>query len=133
MRFRCFFFLSRRLLFDFLYLLSSENQIRSMISPEMMGLTPDPIVRILFALSLRFDDYVGSDIILGSDVFVPTVFKSKSDILHLMCLYQQESSPKVVNLSKNIHAQIHYFLSKFETRFYSYSRSHTLPHLLQPL
>ena len=83
--------------------------------------------------SLGFDDSVGSVSVLGYDVFAPTVVKSKGDIFHLMCLDQQESSPKVVDSLKCFGAQIPYFCSKFENRIYSYSHSQTLHHSPQPL
>ena len=56
---------------------------------------------------------VGSVSGLGAGIFVPTGVESKCDIFCFLHSYQQESSPKVVNSSKKIGAQIPYFLSKF--------------------
>ena len=82
-----------------------------------MGLNPDPLLRIILAVFLCI-------------LVIPLVVLV---FWGLVFLYQKEPSPKVVDSSKYFGAQIPYFLSKFETHFYSYSPSHTLSHSLQPL
>ena len=100
----------------------------------MMVMTLDTLVSALFAIFICvLTNYVGSVSCLGSGIFLPTGVESKVKFLRLTCLYQHESTPKVAGLSKWFGAQISYVISKFETQFYSYSRSQTLPHSLKPL
>ena len=105
-----------------------------MMSLMNLGLTPDPLIHTLFALFIFV--FTTTLLVLG---FWDLVFLHPQEVsitvifLRLMCLYQHESSPKVVDSSKCFGAQIPYFISKFETQFYFFSRIQTLPHSLQPL
>ena len=100
----------------------------------MMGLTPYTPVRTIFAL---FIDVLMITLVVL--VFAGLAFWHQQELspnvvfLRLTCLYQYESSLKVVDSSKYFGAQIPYFLSKFENQFYGYSCSQTLPCSLQPL
>ena len=58
---------------------------------------------------------------------------SKVIFLHLIFSHQQKSHQKVVDSSKKFGAKIPDLISKFETQFYSYSRSQSFPRSLQLL
>ena len=81
MRSRCFFLLSRYLIFDSLYFLSLEKSYS--IDTDSNELGYDSISYGTYSLcyfSLHFEDFVSSVSVLGYDVFAPTGVKSKEDI-----------------------------------------------------
>ena len=105
-----------------------------MMSLKNFGLTPDPLVRTIFALFIFILTILMVVLVFWYLKFLHQQESSSMVIfLHLTFLYQQESITKVVDSLKCFGAQIPYFLSKFETQFYSYSHSQTVPRLLQPL
>ena len=69
------------------------------------------------AFSSRFENDVGSVSGLGLEFWHQQESSTKVIFLRWMCLYQQESSAKVVDSSKCFGAPIPYFLSKFVTQF----------------
>ena len=73
--------------------------IQSMMSLMRLGLTPDTLVRTIFALFI---------LIFTSPLLV---------FWSLTFLHQQESSPNVVNYLHYFGAQISDFTSKFQTSF----------------
>ena len=93
---------------------------------KMLGLTPDPLVRTLFAFFICVLMITLVVLVVWVLVFcyqqesIPNII-----LLHLMCSYQYESNPKVFDSSKCFSTQIIYYPSKFETQFYSYNCSLT--------
>ena len=80
-RFRCFFFLSHCLPFDWMYLLSSDESDSLDDESEDDGYdSGSSCTYFFYAFSLRFDDSVNSVSGLGYVVFVPKVVDSKCDI-----------------------------------------------------
>ena len=105
-----------------------------MISLTNLELTPYPLVCSLFAIFICVLTIPLVVLMFWGLEFLHQQESSPILIfLRLTCLYQHELNTKVVNSLKYFWDQIPYFLSKFETQFYSYSCSHTLTHLLQPL
>ena len=87
-----------------------------------MGLNPDPLERTIFTIFL----YILMILLVVLVVWGLTFLYQQQSFpnvifLGLTCLYQYESIPIVADLLKFFDAQIPCFLSKFETRFYSYS------------
>ena len=75
---RCFFFLSRRFLFESLYLLSSDESDSLYDESDELGSDSGSSGTYSFhAFSLRFDESIGIVSVLGSEVFAPTGFESK--------------------------------------------------------
>ena len=119
---------------DNLYLLSSEKSDYLDDESENLGSDSGSSGRYSFRFfCLRFDDSVGSVSVLGYCSFAPTGVKSRGDMFCLTCSYKQELSPEVVESSRCFGTQITYFISKFETKFHSYSRIQTLPHSIKPM
>ena len=94
----------------------------------MLGMTLYPLVLNIFHFFFAFYDSVGSVGGLGSGVSVPTVVESQYDIFAFVVFIPIGVESKGDRLIRKIGAQIPYFLSKFETPFYSYSHSLTSPH-----
>ena len=81
MRFRCFFLLSRRLLLDFLYLLSSDKSYSLDDGSDKLGSESGSSGTYSFcAFYFRFGDSVGSVSVLVSAIFSPRGVESKGDI-----------------------------------------------------
>ena len=96
-----------------------------------MGLTPDLLVRTLFAVFLSFLTIKLAVLVFWSPAFLYEQESSPKVIFfRLTCLYQKELSPRLVEPLKQFGAQIPYFISKFETQFYNYSHIQTFSHLL---
>ena len=74
-----------------------------------------------------FDDYVGSVSGLGSGVFILTGVDPKCDIFAFDVFVPIGVESKVSRLIETLWRSNPFFISKFETRFYSYSLSHTSP------
>ena len=85
------------------------------------------------AFYMHFDDSVGSISVLGLGIFVPTGVKSKDDICVFYVFVPIRVKSKGGRLIKCFGAQIPFYLSKFETQFYSYSHGHNLHQSLQLL
>ena len=77
-RFRRFFFLSRILILDYLYFLSSDEP--DSLDGESDNDGYDSESSGTWYFPLRFDDFVGCVIGLGCGVFVPIGVKSKCDV-----------------------------------------------------
>ena len=93
--------------FDSLYLLSSyKSDYLDDVYDEIGSDSGSSSTYYFYDFSLHFDDYVGIVSVLGSGVFTTTGVESKCG-----------------RLIKCFGAQIIYFISKFETQFYSYSHS----------
>ena len=111
-----------------------NNRIQLMMSLTMMGLTPDILVCTLFATFLCILKIPLVVLVVWGLLFLYQQESSPNSIvLCLICSYQYESNPKVVDSFKCFGAQIPYFISKFETQFYSYSRRLTTYHSLLQL
>ena len=79
--FQCFLFLSRHLLFDFLYLLSEDESDSLNDESDKIGYDSGSSGVYSFCnFSLSFGDSIGSVSVLGSGVFEPTGVESKGDI-----------------------------------------------------
>ena len=84
-----------------------------------------PVLCVPDAFSLHFDDSIGSVSGLGPGVFIPKGVNSKCDISAFVVLVPIGVESKG---GRPIDVQIPCFLSKFETKFYSYIHGLTLPH-----
>ena len=110
------------------------NQNVLMTSLTTMGLNPDPLVCTIFTLFICILTILLVVLVVwGLTSSYQQESSPKVTFLRLTCSYQQETITKVVDSSKCFGSQIPYFISKFETQFYSYSRGQTLHHSLQPL
>ena len=128
------FFLSRRLILDFLYLLSlDESDLLNDESDELGSDSGSSGTYSFCAFSLCFDHSVGSVSLFGCGIFAPTGVESKGDIFAFDMFVPTRVESRGGRLIKKKLRSIFYFPSKFETRFYSYSCSQTLPDSLQPL
>ena len=77
-----FFFLSFRLIFYLIHLLSSDGSDSLDDEPDELGSDSESSGTYYFcAFSLYFHDSVGSVSVLGSGVFAPTGVDPKGDIL----------------------------------------------------
>ena len=100
LRFRCFLFLSRRLLFDFLYLLSSdESDLLDDESGELRSHSRSSDTYYFCIFSLRLENSVGSVSVLGSDVLAPNS-KISFIVIVVVILCLAHSNP--CSFTKNI-------------------------------
>ena len=84
--FQCFFFLSRPLFLDFLYLMSLDGS--DFLDDESDNDGSDSGSSGTFNFTLCFYDSVGRVGGVGYGIFVPIGFKSKCDVVTFLCSYQ---------------------------------------------
>ena len=110
--------LSRLLILDFLYFLSSVKS--DLLDDESKDGESDSGYTGTYAYHafyLCFDHSVGSVSGLGSGVFVPIGIDSNFLFLRLECLYQYELVPNRFDSFKCFGAQIYFYISKFKLSF----------------